>query len=535
MKAFTDLYLELDLSQGTKQKVSALKEYFLETPPEDAVHALAFLSGKRPSRVVKTTQLREWMAEFSGYPLWLVEECYDHAGDLAETLSLLKKPPSQIKEYSLGSMVNEILLPMQNLEDGEKKRRVFELWDSLGRHESFVFHKLLTGGFRVGVAKNLVIRGLSVAYNLPEAILAHRMAGEWPITAQFFEKLVSPEQGEEISPGQPYPFFLAHALTESEEQELRKEIKDLVFEWKWDGIRGQLIKRAGEVMIWSRGDEAVTESFPEIADSASSLPDGTVLDGEILAWKQGAPLSFFDLQRRLGRKSVGKKLLTEVPVKFIAYDLLEDEGRDMREVPLRQRRERLQNVVASPLADESFCINLSHSLDVQHWSDVQRFREQAREEQREGIMIKRLSSSYGSGRKKGAWWKWKVEPYTFDAVLLYAQKGHGRRAGVYTDYTFAVWDNDGNLVPVTKAYSGLTDADFRKVDAFIRKNTVDRFGPVRSVKPQLVFELAFEGVRESSRHKSGIAMRFPRMKRLREDKTPREVDSLRSLQKLIKK
>lgn len=554
MRRFTGLFTALDSTTRTSEKLSALRAYFREAPPADAAWALWVLSGERLRRSVSTGRLREWVAHRSNTPLWLVEECYDAVGDLAETLALLL-PPSQKRQASsppvaqaaagetpdpetgplpLHRVMEEWIAPLRSMTDAEREEHLNRCWDGLDGQELLVFHKLLTGGFRVGVGKKLVTRALAETCGMDPAVLAHRMTGRWEPTGEAFLRITSPD-ADLPDPGRPYPFLLAHALDGGPE-ELPGSVGDWLVEWKWDGIRGQLIHRRGETLIWSRGEELVTPAFPELAEAAHVLPPGTVLDGEILAWGPDGPRSFGALQRRLGRKRVGPRLRREIPVVFLAYDLLEAEGRDLREHPLHRRRERLAELLEAVGIGEDvgsgIPLALSSPVAVDDWSVAHALRDTARARGVEGFMIKARESTYGVGRRRGPWWKWKVDPLTLDAVLLYAQRGHGRRASLYTDYTFGVWDGE-ELVPVGKAYSGLTDAEIREVDRWVRRNIVDRFGPVRAVEPELVFELAFDGIRESSRHRSGVALRFPRMARWRRDKPAREADTVEAVRALL--
>jgi DNA ligase 1 len=401
-----------------------------------------------------------------------------------------------------------------------------EAWAEMDTTQRLVWNKLITGEFRIGVSQRLMTRALATVSGAEPALIAHRLMGDWSPSPEFFQSLIAPEGGASVH-SRPYPFFLAHPLDRPAES--LGDRRQWLAEWKWDGIRAQVIKRRGEVFIWSRGEELVSASFPELAAAAGDLPDGCALDGEILAWRNGAPLGFGVLQRRLGRKKAGPRILEEAPVALIVYDLLEYDGQDLRERPLAERRELLA-ALAGDLPDTY--IRLSPEVTAEGWTGLAEAMREARTRNVEGLMLKRRSSPYQVGRKRGDWWKWKIDPYRIDAVLIYAQPGHGRRSGLYTDYTFAVWQGD-ELVPVAKAYSGLTDEEIREVDRFIRTHTVERFGPVRAVKPELVFELAFEGIQPSARHKSGLAVRFPRIARRRTDKLPREADTLSTLQALL--
>lgn len=528
MDRFTQLYTELDESNRTNDKVAALERYFTAAPAEDAAWALYFLTGRRFKRTLSSTQLRIWAAEEAKLPLWLVEECYDAVGDLAETLALLLPETGNGIALPLHQVVAERIAPLSTLGEEKQRKLVRRTWREMNRQECFVWHKLITGGFRVGVGRTLVVRALANVAGVDPAVMAHRLMGDWTPTAADYKALL--DRGvNQVDHSRPYPFFLAYPLEDPLES--LGSCDQWQIEWKWDGVRAQVIRRRGDVLIWTRGEELVTDSYPELQRLGQWLPDGVVLDGEILAWREGAPLPFHVLQQRLGRKRIDARTLREAPVILMAYDLLEEDGVDLRPLPLSERRQRLQRLAASLPADAPFA--LSPTLEAQDWEAVAAMRVAARERGAEGLMLKRRSSSYGVGRIKGDWWKWKIEPYTVDAVLIYAQRGHGRRASLYTDYTFAVWDGD-ELTPVAKAYSGLTDEEIRQVDAFVRRNTVERFGPVRAVRPELVFEIAFEDIQPSNRHKSGVALRFPRMARWRRDKRPQDADTLEMLQALLK-
>ena len=529
MKTFTELYEALDSSTSTRRKIEAMAEYFRQAPPSDAAWAVHFLSGERPKRLVPTSRLREWAADTAGLPPWILEESYSAVGDLAETLALLLAGASSPSDGSLTHWVEECLLPLKGLPEEEQRQAVVRAWSELSSAQIFLWNKLMTGGFRVGVSRRLVVRALEQVSGIDRAALSHRLMGHWQPSAESFEALLSTNL-EDASGSRPYPFFLAHPLEGSPED--LGAMAEWQIEWKWDGIRGQLIRRQGETWLWSRGEELVTERFPEISQAAAHLEDGTVLDGEILPWQEGAPLPFGQLQRRIGRKRVGPKILREVPVVLLVYDLLESSREDLRKHPLRERRKLLESLLEALPGEAQERLLLSQEIPSESWPQAALAREQARQERAEGLMLKRRDSPYRVGRPRGDWWKWKVDPYSIDAVLLYAQRGHGRRASLYTDYTFGVWDGE-SLVPFAKAYSGLSNAEIRKVDRFVRRNTLERFGPVRSVEPELVFELHFEGLQPSSRHKSGIAVRFPRMARWRQDKSASEADTLETVRGLL--
>jgi DNA ligase-1 len=485
-----------------------------------------FLIGRKPRQVVPARQLMAWAGDRAAVPDWLFEASYDVVGDLAETITLLLPPPAATSGRLLNEWIRQDLLPLREMEIEDRRRHVLNAWDRMDESQRFVWNKLITGGFRVGVSKRLVVRALALFSGVDAAVITHRLMGEWAPTAATFHRLLASDTSD-ADTSRPYPFYLAYPLEKAPAD--LGALTDWQVEWKWDGIRGQVIRRRGEVFIWSRGEELVTAKYPELAQAAAWLPDGTVLDGEILPWRDDRPLPFGELQRRIGRKTVGKKLRQEVPVAFLAYDLLERDGRDQRHRALGQRRMRLLDILDT-LAGRALIA--SPLVEAASWEALEAQHAESRRRGVEGFVLKRRTSRYGVGRKRGDWWKWKVDPFTVDAVLIYAQRGHGRRAGLYTDYTFAVRQGE-QLVPFAKAYSGLSDAEFREVDRFIRQNTRERFGPVRAVRPELVFEIAFDGLRASTRHKSGLAVRFPRIFRWRRDKRRDEADTLETLKALL--
>lgn len=526
MKRFVALFAALDETTSTTAKVAALADYFRTAPESDRLWTIALLSGRRPKRAVNATELATWASELAGLPQWLFEESYAVAGDLAETIAHVLPPPSREDTASLADWINRVRL-LAGREVGTRKAAILEAWASLGTSERFLFNKLITGGFRMGVSQTLMTRALSQATGLSEPELAHRLMGDWtPDTTSYAGLILSNDPASDLS--RPYPFYLAYALDGAPED--LGAPGDWMAEWKWDGIRGQLVLRGGSHHLWSRGEELVTDRFPELARLKDWLPDGTVIDGEILAHDGARPLPFADLQKRIGRKVVPKKLLAEAPVVLVAYDLLEHGGEDTRARPFSERRDLLEGLVTALPPDAPLL--LSPEVSFADWPALTAMRTQSREASVEGLMIKRRASPYLTGRKKGDWWKWKVDPMTVDAVMIYAQAGHGRRANLYTDFTFAVRDGD-ELVPFAKAYSGLTDVEFNEITNWVRKNTLERFGPVRRVPPELVFEIAFEGIQRSPRHKSGIALRFPRMLRWRRDKPASEIDTIETLRAFL--
>lgn len=527
MKRFAALFAALDGTTRTGAKTAALADYFRQAPEADRVWTVALLTGRRPRRAVNATELRLWAAEVAGVPDWLFEESYSVAGDLAETIALLLPPPAATGELGLDQAIRG-LVRLTGQPADQRKQAVLAAWAQLPATERFLYNKLLTGGFRMGVAQGLMTRALSQATGVEEATLAHRLMGDWDPARITFAALIAGDAG---SDARPYPFALASQLEDG--PEALGAPGDWLAEWKWDGIRGQLIARPGAFALWSRGKELITDRFPDLAPLADFLPPGTVVDGEVLAWDGAAnrPLPFAALQRRIGRKTVPKTLLAEAPARILAYDLLEDGSEDIRDRPLSHRRARLLEILAALPA--GLPLAASPLLAFPDWPSLAEIRATARTGGAEGVMLKRGASAYFTGRKRGDWWKWKLDPWSVDAVMLYAQAGHGRRANLFTDFTFAV--RDGNeLVPFAKAYSGLTDAEFAEITRWVQRHTLERFGPVRKVPAELVFEIGFEGIQESPRHKSGIALRFPRMLRWRRDKGVDEIDTLDSLRALLK-
>ncbi|MBT9487314.1 MAG: ATP-dependent DNA ligase [Rubrivivax sp.] len=556
MRRFAQLYQALDASTATGDKLAALQAYFAQAPAADAAWAVYFLAGGKPRQVVPTKLLRETACALAGIDDWLFEACYQAVGDLAETIAHVLPPPTAVDdEQGLAHWVEQRLLPLRGQPPEAQAEALRVAWAQLGTGSRFLLVKLIGGGFRVGVSKLLVQRALAAVSGLDSQQIAQRLMG-WTDAratpcAERYQALVNPEAQAQQDAGQPYPFFLAHAL--ADDPAMLGPRQDWLAEWKYDGIRAQVVRRAAQTWIWSRGEELVTERFPEVLAQAHGLPDGTVLDGEILAWRPGEdrPAPFTLLQQRIARKTLPKKLLADAPVRFIAYDLLESEGQDRRAEPQHQRRARLQALWPAE--------RLSPLVEAVDWPALAAARDGSRVRGVEGLMLKHRDAAYGSGRTKtgGVWWKWKTAPLVVDAVLIYAQAGHGRRASLYTDYSFAVWNRTPRdadeaaavveaiarrappqpdalqLVAFAKAYSGLSDEEFKDVDRVVRANTLEKFGPVRSLRPTLVFELGFEGLNASTRHKSGIAVRFPRMLRIRHDKPLHEADTLASLQALM--
>jgi len=560
VKQFAELYTRIDGTTSTNAKVTALVEYLAAAPAADAAWALFFLTGRRLKRLLPSRLLHDWTLELSSLPEWLVRESYAATGDFAEAIALLLDRRLQplmpedvhrddwtsvdrlpfddvetvpvdmaIDGVSLADWIEQRIIPLRAASDAERRTRVFVWWSRLDRWQLFVLNKLLTGEFRVGMSHTLVVRAVAQLAGLPTPVVEHRLMGNWEPSAAAFAALVAPE-GVEDEPSRPYPFCLASPL-EAAPLELGDRHEWLV-EWKWDGIRAQLIRRHQQTFLWSRGEELITGRFPEVAGAAAALPDGTVLDGELLAFADGRPRPFADLQQRIGRQRRVDEVASGIPVVFVAYDLLEAAGEDIRSSSMRGRRDRLLQLLDTLPAAVRDRLRVSEAVVAGTWEDLAAVRQGSRERNVEGLMLKRWSSPYHTGRRRGDWWKWKIEPHTIDAVLIYAQPGSGRRASLFTDYTFGVWDG-AELVPVAKAYSGLTDVEIDELDRWVRRHTTERFGPVSAVEPAQVFELGFERIARSSRHRSGVAVRFPRMLRWRRDKTAAEADTLETLRTLL--
>ena len=527
MKAFAQLIKDLDSTNSTNRKVGFLSAYFKETEDRDKLWTIALLSHKRPKRPVSTARLREWASEIARIPLWLFEESYHIVGDLAETIALVVPRGKKTGNKPLHGYMSD-LIALKGKPEEEQREYLISVWQEFDHYERFAFTKLLTGGFRIGISQKLMTRALALATGQDEDVLAYKLMGNWTPENTTFEKLIYTGD-QEAEKSKPYPFYLAYPLEST--PETLGDPKQWYAEYKWDGIRAQLICRSGTLFIWSRGEELITDRFPELEQLATLLPEGTVIDGELLVKRAHQPGSFNELQKRLGRKTVSRKLLEEFPVFLMAYDLLEWQGNDIRGRVMKERRQLLETMFRGK-TDFLNLLELSPVLNFQSWQQLAELRQNAREAQGEGLMLKSREASYKVGRKKGDWWKWKVDPLTIDAVLTYAMRGHGRRTNLFTDYTFALW-NDGELVTFAKAYSGLSDAEFREIDRFVKKNTIDRFGPVRQVIPEMVFEIAFEGIATSNRHKSGVAVRFPRILRWRRDKKPEEANTLDDLKAFL--
>ncbi len=525
---FAALVTQISSSTKTNDKLEALAAYFTLAEDKDKVWVIAIFSGRRPRRIVSSTLLSEWCIELAELPPWLFSECYSMVGDLGETIALLL-PETLNKEGKKESLSYylEKFIEIEKQDEAVRKKFILGSWQQMNNSERFVFNKLITGNFRIGVSQKMMVNALSKIVDLSSSVIAHRISGNWDPVTTIFSQLLT-EDNVSTDNSKPYPFYLAYAL--EDDPQVLGDPSNWQAEWKWDGIRGQMIKRNNELYVWSRGEELMTEKFPEYFILKDLLPDGVVLDGEIIPAENGKPLPFAVLQTRIGRKNITKKQLLDAPICFFAYDLLEYNSEDWREKTLTERRMQLEKILA-PINQHS--IQISEIISFNDWEELANLRRTSRDMNSEGIMLKRKNSIYQVGRKRGDWWKWKIDALTIDCVMVYAQKGSGRRSGLYTDYTFAVKDGDG-LVIFTKAYSGLTDKEFAQVDNFVKRNSIEKFGPVRTVKPELVFEIAFEGIAASNRHKSGVALRFPRISRWRKDKKVDEINTIEDLKAMLK-
>ena len=521
MEFFSKLFHDLDSTTKTNIRLDFLVDYLTTADPKDAIWVCWFLNGKRIKGAIKSSELKELASDYSGFPLWLVEECHDNVGDLAETISLLVGDavvPSNV--IGLNSIVDRYIRSLVGMSLDEKRDRLREAWKTFRSEDSLPFHKLLTGGFRMGISSGNLYKALARVGNVEPAVIAQRLSGNWNPGSLTLDDILQPSSSDSRF-CVPFPFCLAHPL--QEEPYTLGDCNDWQVEWKWDGIRAQLIINSGLSMLWSRGDESVGNSFPEIIEASKLIPHDICLDGEILPWGIDGVGHFSELHKRIGRKSPGFSILERIPTRFMAYDILACDNQDLREKPLSFRREKLEKLLAG--LPPNFPIGLTSLVYGKDWSTFARLRKESRRRRVEGFMLKRKKSSYATGRVKGGWFKWKVDPFLADMVLVSAQMGHGKRANLYSDYSFAGWCN-GELFTVAKAYSGLSNEEIEDIDDFIRKNISGKFGAVRGVKPKLVFEIAFEGVNISSRHKSGIALRFPRIKRWRKDKLPNDACTL---------
>ncbi|MGB0914279.1 MAG: cisplatin damage response ATP-dependent DNA ligase, partial [Phaeobacter italicus] len=470
--------------------------------------------------------LCEWAAEQADLPLWLLQESQAVVGDMAETIALVLPRPTCQSDISLSDLIS-LIADLATLREDQKRDRVQSVWDKLGVDERCLFNKLITGGFRVSVTQKQMARALARVSGLNETALIHRLAKGWkPDQISFAEFIAADSEGDDAS--HPYPIFPTRPL-----EGLPPKLglaRNWVSEWKWDGIRGQLIVRNRRHYIWSRSQELVTERFPELGRSADFLPDGTVIDGEIIAWQAGLPLPLNAVEKRIGRKTVPKALLRDAPCILMAFDLLEQDGIDLRPLPLKDRQARLQRLMRDVPCEAG--LRLSEQIEFDDWNELTSIRAIARDRRTRGVMLKHRESPYPATPEQGNWRAWEVDPLTMDAVMIYAQSGQGRALTPVTELTLAVWSGN-ELVPIAKVRPELSTAELGELTAWIQKNTTQRFGPVRQVTPQQVFGLAFDTVCESPRHKSGISLRNPRLTRWHRDSPVQQATTLDDLRVLL--
>lgn len=529
MRRFSQLHDELDHTTETAAKVAAMVTYLNDVPAGDAAWAVFLLTGQRLKRLIPGKVLMDWALKASGLPAWLFADCQNAVGDSAETVSLLldrSLAGTADATVPLHDWIEDRIESLRKLPADERETLVLPWWSTLMRSEIFLLNKLLTGSFRTGVPRSLVVQALAEIAGLPTTTISHRLAGQWTPSAAWFQSLLGEHRAADDR-SRPYPFFFASPLERA--PDILGPRQAWQAEWAWDGSRCQLINRDGAVFLWTGDEDLVTECYPELsAMAAGSLPDGAVIDGKILAWNEDGVLPAAVLQRRAGRSKVSKRLLDEAPVCFLAHDLLEEGGVDLRQHPLSERRPRLEALalqVGKPLM-------ISPTIDAESWDDLEAIRLSARQRKAEGLLLKSKTSLYGAGRQQGDWWTWKADPLNLKTVLIYAEAGSGHRAGLFTDYTFGVWRGE-ELVPVVKASSGLSEEEIATLDRWVRKNTMERFGPVRHVEPYHVFELAFDGISASPRRKSGVSLRFPRITRWLTETAPADADRLEQVKALL--
>lgn len=539
MKDFASLIAQIDQTNSTNDKVQLMVDYFKSHDSATNAWAIFILMGKQKKRILTSARLRKVINQISDVPTWLMEECYSAVGDTAEMIALISesllaknKDENDINhEFTLVEWMEKKLPPLAKLPEPELAQQLENWWRSFSQQQIFVLNKVLTGAMRIGVSELLVFKALSIALEVDRSLLATRLMGEFEPTAETFESLSIEPTGNESDPARgliPLPFCLASPIVNPSES--LEDAKDWLVEWKWDGIRAQIHKQGDQVEIWSRGEDRITKSFPDIVNALVETDFTGVLDGEIVAGDWALPSPFQQLQVRLNKKNPTAKFISENKISFIAYDLLVDKTQDIRTSTLLERRKSLKDVMTS--LPSSF-FGLSKHIEGDDWTELAQERDAARLKGAEGFMLKKLSSQYVGGRKRGIWFKWKLEPLTIDTILTAAQPGTGKRASLYTDYTFSIW-KDEVLVPIAKAYSGLDDKEIRSLDSWIRRNTLERFGPVRTLKPEKVFEIGFEGVAESRRHKSGYALRFPRILRERADKDAANANKVEDVAEILK-
>jgi len=539
LNKFSKLFEDLDSNNSSNKKVNSLTKYFKLNNNLNNILTIYLLIGKKNKRFISGKSLREYYANIYKIPKWLIDECYSKVGDSAEVIALLlqdKILEKNIKDdISLNELINEILPKLKKLDENKKKLYIKSLWEKISKDNQLIFNKILTGTFRIGVSKGLVVKAISNMTGVDESIILHRLMGELEPIEETYMFLINQKLEQKELDYKPYPFQLANTFDERIKETI--SVDKYQFESKWDGIRSQIIKRSNNISIWTRGEELVNKTFPELIKIISHFKNDFVLDGEILIWDENKnrPKNFSLLQKRLGRKSPSLKIQKDLPVVFMAYDILEINGKDIRSKILSERRNILEKSFSNLISEDKSIIGkikITKLHQISNWIDLEEVKNSARKSNTEGLVIKDKQSEYVPGRKKGNWWKYKIDPMQLDGILIYARPGSGKRADLYTDYSFGIWE-DNKLVKFANAYSGLNNEEIRELDKWIRRNTLEKFGPVRSVKPELVFEISFDNIQISKRHKSGIALRFPRITKWRRDKNIMEADNLENALKMI--
>ena len=539
LNKFSKLFEDLDSNNSSNKKVNFLTKYFKLNNNLNNILTIYLLIGKKNKRFISGKSLREYYANIYKIPKWLIDECYSKVGDSAEVIALLlqdKILEKNIKDdISLNELINEILPKLKKLDENKKKLYIKSLWEKISKDNQLIFNKILSGTFRIGVSKGLVVKAISNMTGVDESIILHRLMGELEPIEETYMFLINQKLEQKELDYKPYPFQLANTFDERIKETI--SVDKYQFEPKWDGIRSQIIKRSNNISIWTRGEELVNKTFPELIKIISHFKNDFVLDGEILIWDENKnrPKNFSLLQKRLGRKSPSLKIQKDLPVVFMAYDILEINGKDIRSKILSERRNILEKSFSNLISEDKSIIGkikITKLHQISNWIDLEEVKNSARKSNTEGLVIKDKQSEYVPGRKKGNWWKYKIDPMQLDGILIYARPGSGKRADLYTDYSFGIWE-DNKLVKFANAYSGLNNEEIRELDKWIRRNTLEKFGPVRSVKPELVFEISFDNIQISKRHKSGIALRFPRITKWRRDKNIMEADNLENALKMI--
>ena len=537
MRNFATLFKELDETAQADLKIEALINYFKKVPPEDLAWTVSLLLGRKIKQVISVKRLRKWSVELTQIPDWLLAECLNNVGDLAETISLILPFEGNSENIPLHVWIEQCIFPLKDQQEEIQKEKIVSFWHQLNSVERFLFNKLVTGSFHVDIPPKLIIKALSSFCSLNEKYISQRLIGNWVPTAGFFNFLCTSNVSDTMA-NIPYPFNPVVQLDLKVED--LGNINQWLFEWKWNGIRSQIIKRENKVFIWSHDEDLLNDSFPELYELGSILPDGTVIEGIIIPIRDNILLPSAELKKRIAKRYPVKKILSDIPVSFVAFDLLEFDKEDIRNKSLNQRRNLLKEIL-NDITDKR--IILSGVVECNSWKDLKIARSEAGKKSVDGLMLKRLYSPYSigsetivsamqSGILTTNWYKWKNDPLTINAILLYARLEQGSTSPLFKEYTFALW-HDGKLIPFAKTSSGLTDEEIIQVDSFIRKNTLGKFGPVRTVKPELVFKLEFDGIQKSSRNKSGIVVLSPHITRWHHYKKIEEAGSLNSLTILL--